>query len=150
MGDPVVAEAPPLAGLAAERDEDPVTRAVLEHREAAVKILHNQFYPSGTHKTLDTVTRSARHSKFPECNDCQDKRRAYRIAASNTNSTPEQIAAKHQDVVEQSEMWTYVARRPREGVRAAAGRLPQARPACMIRVAALRLRVQAVNRFVKN
>ena len=50
-------------------------------------------------------TRSARHSKFPECNDCQEKRRAYRIVASNPLSTPEQVAEKHNDLVEHYAMW---------------------------------------------
>eukprot|EP00966_Prymnesium_polylepis_P101271 2345529-Prymnesium_polylepis.1 len=75
----------------------------MAHQKPAVEILQKQFYPSGTDKTL-TVTRSARHSKFPECIDCQDKRRAYKVTASNPNSTPEQIAARHQDIVAHAEM----------------------------------------------
>ena len=58
----------------------------MAHQKPALAQLQAQFYPGATRNLV--CTRSARHSKFPECNDCQDKRRAYRIVASNPASTP--------------------------------------------------------------
>ena len=75
----------------------------MAHQKPALAQLQAQFYPGATRNLV--CTRSARHSKFPECNDCQDKRRAYRIVASNPASTPEQIATVHRDIVAHSEMW---------------------------------------------
>ena len=76
----------------------------MHHQKPAIEILQKQFYPAGADQTL-TVTRSARHSKFPECTDCQEKRRAYKVTASNPTSTREQIAARHKDMVDHAALW---------------------------------------------
>ena len=75
-----------------------------EAKKDALEQLHKRFYPNVTDKKL-TVTRSARHSKFPECNDCQVKREEYKEVLMSLSSTPEAVKEKHEALVEHARDW---------------------------------------------
>ena len=64
----------------------------------ALKAMHAQFFPALTNSTL-VVVRSARHSKFPECTDCQSLRAAYKAAASDGKATATVVAARYDALV---------------------------------------------------
>ena len=66
-------------------------RQWMRNRKPAVKKLHLQFFPNATHKCL-TVVRSARHSNFPECTDCQNLRRNFKALTSNPRATEQSRA----------------------------------------------------------
>lgn len=73
-------------------------------RTTALDELHATYFPNVTHCKL-TLTRSARHSKFPECTRCQIKRKAYQEVASVLTSTDEEIEEKYQDMVDHARSW---------------------------------------------
>ena len=75
-------------------------------RGRALEAMHHEFFPSvSIHERKLTVTRSARHSKFPECTDCQRLRERYKRVVSNPKSTPEQIAEAYADLVAHAHLW---------------------------------------------
>lgn len=58
----------------------------------ALRELQQSFGSYRQSKRLRLV-RSARHSKFPECDTCQARRKAYLKVACNSRSDPEVVAA---------------------------------------------------------
>lgn len=62
----------------------------MRNRKRALSELHAEYFASVTNRTL-VVARSARHSKFPECTDCQRLRTEYKKVASNPRATPAQV-----------------------------------------------------------
>ena len=78
--------------------------AVDASKKHAVATLHSQFFPSVTDKKL-TVVRSARHSKFPECTDCQKLRCEYKKLAANPKASEIQVAAAWQRMTNHANQW---------------------------------------------
>lgn len=76
----------------------------MRQRKHAVATLHSQFFPSVTDKKL-TVVRSARHSKFPECTDCQKLRCEYKKLAANPKASEIQVAAAWQRMTNHANQW---------------------------------------------
>ena len=64
---------------------------------------------AGFHPGCDADTlkcgRTARHSKFPECNECQQRREAYLKAARNSRSEPAVVTKLYQRVVDHTNEW---------------------------------------------
>ena len=50
--------------------------------------------------------RSERHSKFPECTECQERREEFHKALSNPATTPEVLEQKKQRLLEHQTEWT--------------------------------------------
>lgn len=73
-------------------------------RAIAIERLHQQFYPTVTDRKL-SVTRSARHSKFPECTNCQLLRRNHLKIVSAPNATAEQINASTEALLRHAAEW---------------------------------------------
>ena len=71
---------------------------------SALTALQAEYFPSATDGKL-TLSRSARHSKFPECSFCQIKRGNYKRIASNPRSTSEQIAAAYKELADHAAEW---------------------------------------------
>ena len=76
----------------------------MRHRKKAIAKLQDEFFPSVKDKKL-TVSRSARHSKFPECTDCQKYRSQYKKVVSNPKSTKEQTEAAYQLMAAHASQW---------------------------------------------
>jgi hypothetical protein len=76
----------------------------MRNRKFAIKKLHAEFFPSVTHPKL-TVVRSARHSKFPECTDCQILRRDYKALALNARASEEKRADAYTKMVNHAVQW---------------------------------------------
>lgn len=51
------------------------------------------------------ASRSARHSKFPECSTCSSLRKAWKIAACSDASTPEQVQEAFQAFLDHTQEW---------------------------------------------
>ena len=79
-------------------------RSWMRSRKFAITELHNQFFPGITHTKL-TVSRSARHSKFPECTECQQRRKTYKDLASNPRAIASQVHAAYTALVDHSTSW---------------------------------------------
>ena len=73
-------------------------------RSRALEAMHNAFPPNVHHMKLNLV-RAARHSKFPECTDCQRLRERYREVASDSKSTEVQVAQAYQALIEHAKLW---------------------------------------------
>jgi hypothetical protein len=69
----------------------------MRSRKTALGLMHAEFFPTVDSPKLNVV-RAARHSKFPECTDCQMKKRHYRLVLADSRSTAEQVAAAHKDL----------------------------------------------------
>lgn len=52
-----------------------------------------------------TLTRSARHSKFPECKDCQKLRTDYQKVASKLSSSKEEVQKKYDALLAHTKEW---------------------------------------------
>lgn len=76
----------------------------MRHRKPAVKKLHNEFFPNVTTKQL-SVVRSARHSKFPECTDCQNLRREYKKDQMDPRASEAKRAESYKRMVDHATMW---------------------------------------------
>ena len=76
----------------------------MRQRKDALQMLHSQFFPMVTNKTL-TVCRSARHSKFPECTDCQKLRTSYQKLGRSSKSTAIQVSNAHDESVAHAKLW---------------------------------------------
>ena len=72
----------------------------------ALSQLQRQFYPTwdAEGRKLKLV-RSARHSKFPECTDCQRLRKAYVDLAKMLSSSKEVVDQAHAELVAHSKAW---------------------------------------------
>ena len=66
--------------------------------------LHSEFFPGVSDKRL-TVARSARHSKFPECTDCQKLRTEYKTLASSSKASAAQVEKAYADLVAHAAQW---------------------------------------------
>ena len=60
--------------------------------------------PNANPQTL-TAGRSARHSKFPECTECQVRRKRWHSAASKVGSDPRQVQQLYDLVLEHNKEW---------------------------------------------
>ena len=60
--------------------------------------------PNANPQTL-TAGRSARHSKFPECTECQERRKRWHSAASKVGSDPGQVQQLYDLVLEHNKEW---------------------------------------------
>ena len=76
----------------------------MRQRKHALDALQSKFFPTVTDKKL-TCVRSARHSKFPECTDCQKKRVTYKNLASNPKAPASAVAAAYEDMVAHALQW---------------------------------------------
>ena len=76
----------------------------MRQRKHALHALQSQFFPTVADKKL-TCVRSARHSKFPECTDCQKKRATYKSLASNPKVPARAVAAAYEDMVAHATKW---------------------------------------------
>ena len=76
----------------------------MRSRKFAITELHDEFFPAITHTKL-TVARSARHSKFPECTECQQRRKTYKDLACNPRAIASQVLAAYTALVDHSESW---------------------------------------------
>ena len=76
----------------------------MRSRKLALEKMHAEFFSSVKTRTL-TLVRAARHSKFPECTDCQRKKSHYTKVASDPKSTTEAIDAALADLVEHQQKW---------------------------------------------
>ena len=52
------------------------------------------------------ASRAARHSKFPECQKCQDKRKAWMDACQNLSSDKEWVKFLYEDMLEHQKEWS--------------------------------------------
>ena len=76
----------------------------MRQRKPAVATLHSQFFPTVTDRKL-TVVRSARHSKFPECTDCQKLRCEYKKLAANPKASEILVDAAWQRLTNHASQW---------------------------------------------
>ena len=60
--------------------------------------------PNANPQTL-TAARSARHSKFPECTECQERRKRWHSAASKVGSDPREVQQLYDLVLEHNKEW---------------------------------------------
>ena len=52
------------------------------------------------------ASRSARHSKFPECQNCQDRRKAWMDACQNLSSDKEVVERLYAELLEHQKEWS--------------------------------------------
>ena len=76
----------------------------MRNRNAAVAKLHSEFFPGVSDNRL-TVARSAMHSKFPECTDCQKLRTEYKTLASSSKASAAQVEKAYADLVAHAAQW---------------------------------------------
>ena len=76
----------------------------MRQRTKALAQLHQEFFPSIFDKRL-TLSRSARHSKFPECTDCQRLRETYKTLASSSKSSADQVATAYNALTAHAALW---------------------------------------------
>ena len=76
----------------------------MRNRNNAVAQLQAEWFPHVTDQKL-TVVRSARHSKFPECTDCQKLRTEYKKLACNPRAPTTQISAAYQKMAAHANQW---------------------------------------------
>ena len=79
-------------------------RQWMRTRNAAVAKLHSEFFPGVSDKRL-TVARSARHSKFPECTDCQKLRTQYKTLASSPKASAAQVEKAYAELLAHAAQW---------------------------------------------
>ena len=60
----------------------------------------------GANPTTLKASRAARHSKFPECQKCQDKRKAWMDACQNLSSDKEWVQSLFQDMLDHQKEWS--------------------------------------------
>ena len=66
---------------------------------------YNDFLVAGKEKSVVRLTRSARHSKFPECTSCSELRRAYVDAAKKAVTAPNIVERAWQEYHEHQIKW---------------------------------------------
>ena len=76
----------------------------MRQRKPALEALQSQFFPTVTDRKLVCV-RSARHSKFPECTDCQRLRTRYKHLAMSSKAPASEVARAHSDMVTHATQW---------------------------------------------
>ena len=69
----------------------------------ALKELKTEYYPNERRNLA--LVRSARHSNFPECNDCQNLRREYIDAATGVGADTKLVAEKYEAMMEHHREW---------------------------------------------
>ena len=79
-------------------------KAFMKCRAPALQIVAMDL--PGCDATRLTFGRSERHSKFPECTECQTRRDAYHAALRDPACAPEFVEEKKKDVLEHHGEWT--------------------------------------------
>ncbi|MEM7504933.1 MAG: hypothetical protein AAF417_23105, partial [Pseudomonadota bacterium] len=70
----------------------------------SLRQLAAEYYPTEPQTKLKLV-RSARHSKFPECDTCQKTRKEWIKVLSSSSSAAEQIEEKYQEMLAHQKEW---------------------------------------------
>ena len=67
--------------------------------------LHEQNHLPGSDIAKLRLKRSAKHSAFPECTECQERRKAYYAAAKERGANPNVVAEKYNAVLQHQKEW---------------------------------------------